>query len=273
VVLQAVDRFKFLLNLKDFSMITTKYLCVIAVVLFYSTASLAVTRYRKIEDSTATDNGNLGWGSCIDCAGGGSNNATISSSPFQTSPSLDGASRDFLISGDAYSNGLWWNKLGPNNSAANFSFDFWINVSSSTQAAQALEFDTFQFISGHRYMFGTQCNYAAGVWDIWNESAIAWVHTKVPCKKFLVNTWYHITSNFHRTSPDNLEHYDNLTITQYKSSGRIAANSFYLINKTFPSGMTPSGWGDNLGIQFQMDIGPIGAQMQEWVDQVSLTAW
>ncbi len=255
-------------------MITTRYVCVtMCIFLLYSTASLAVTKYRKIEDSTATDNGTLGWGSCIDCAGGGSNNATIATSPFQTTPSRDGASRDFLISGDAYANALWWNKLGSNNAAANFSFDFWINVASNTQAAQALEFDTFQFISGHRYMFGTQCNYAAGVWDIWNESAVAWVHSKVPCKKFVPNTWYHVTLNFHRTSPDNLEHYDNLTVVQYKSSGKIAASNFYAMNKALPSGMTPPGWGDNLGVQFQMDIGPVGTQMQEWVDQVSLIAW
>jgi hypothetical protein len=254
-------------------MVSMRYVCVTAcMVLFFSAAAFSVTKYRKIEDLTAIDNGTVGWGSCIDCAGGASNNATLSTSAFQTTPSRDGASRDFYVSGDAYSNALWWNKLGPNSTASNFAFDFWINVAPSTQAAQTLEFDTFQFISGHRYMFGTQCNYATGVWDIWNESAVTWVHSKIPCKKFLPNTWYHVTLNFHRTS-DTIEHYDNLTIVQYKGSGKVAATNSYMINKAFPSGMTPPGWGDNLGVQFQMDIGATGAQMQEWVDQVTLTAW
>src|ERR1051325_4411202 len=124
--------------------------------LLYSSAfAFSATKYRALEDSTRSDDGIVGWGSCVPCAGGGSSHASIASPPFQPSPSVDGSSRDFYISGDAYSDGLWWYKVGPNNTAANFSFDFWINVDSSTQAAQALEFDTFQFIGGREYMFGT----------------------------------------------------------------------------------------------------------------------
>src|ERR1051325_9837203 len=128
----------------------------LSVVLLCSAFAWSTTRYRNLDESTAIDDGVTGWGSCVPCAGG-SSNATISSSPFQTYPSRDGSSRDFYISGDAYSNGLWWYKVGPNNAASNFNFDFWIYLDSSTQAAQALEFDIFQFIRGREYMFGTQC--------------------------------------------------------------------------------------------------------------------
>ena len=220
----------------------------------------------------------MGWGSCVQCAGGGSNNASIASSPFQSSPSRDGASRDFYISGDAYSDGLWWYKVGPNNSASNFNFDFWLNVDPTASATQALEFDAFQFIKGREYMFGTQCDYASGTWDLWNAGyqttgGPAWVHSNVPCKKFVANVWYHITLQFHRTSPNMYVHYDNLIIVQYNQSGRIAATNVYGLNRAYPSQATPPGWGDDLGVQFQMDIGSQGAQMQEWVDQVTLTAW
>jgi hypothetical protein len=78
---------------------------------------------------------------------------------------------------------------------------------------------------------------------------------------------------FHRTSPNNYEHYDTLTIVQYNSSGKVTANDSYNFNKAFPAQPTPSGWGNNLGVQFQMDIGSAGAQMQEWVDRVTLTTW
>ena len=37
--------------------------------------------------------------------------------PFYSSPSVDGASRDFYISGSAYTNGLWWYKVGANNAS------------------------------------------------------------------------------------------------------------------------------------------------------------
>ena len=253
--------------------------CVLACVfLFCSVSAWSLTQYRNLNNSTLEDDGVVGWGSCVTCAGGASDNASIASSPFQTTPSLDGSSRDFYISGDAYSDALWWYKVGPNNTASNFTLDFWINVDSNTQAAQALEFDTFQFISGREYMFGTQCDYAWGTWDLWNAGSqitggLPWVHSNVPCKEFTANTWYHITLRFHRSSPNMYVHYDNLTMVQYNQAGRPVASNRYVLNLAFPSAPTPLGWGDDLGVQFQMDIGPNGAQMQEWVDEVSLTAW
>lgn len=248
--------------------------CLLAfAVLMPGAAAWSFTKYPNLDQSVLVDNGTVGWGSCVPCAGGASDNATLASSPFQTTPSVDGASRDFSISGDAFSNGLWWYKVGPNSAASNFAFDFWLNVASSTQSAQAMEFDAFQFVKGREYMFGTQCDYASGTWDVWNGGALAWVHTNVACKKFTANTWYHVTLAFHRSSPDNRLHYDSLTIIQYDRSGRTASRNSYNLNRVFSSQLTPPGWGDNLGVQFQMDIGSSGTQMQEWVDQVTLTAW
>ena len=246
--------------------------------LLLSSAALGQTKYPypNIDDSTAVDDslaGAIGWGSCVTCAGGGGN-ATISSSPFQTRPSMDGTSRDFYINGAAYTNGLWWYKVGPNDSVSNFNFDSWVFFNSGTQYAQALEFDTFQFISGQEYMFGTQCNYALpGTWSVWNQGGHQWVPTNVACTRFKFNTWYHLIWTFHRTSPDNYEHYDSLTIEQYNGAGKLASSNTYNFNIALPSGPTPSGWTDNLGVQFQMDIGPTGTSMEEWVDEVTLTVW
>ena len=218
-----------------------------------SIAAWSSTTYNNLDDSTRADNGVVGWGSCVSCAGGASDNASISTSSFQTSPSVGGDSRDFYINGAPYSNALWWYKVGPNNSASNFQFDFWINTDSNTQLAQALEFDTYQFISGREYMFGTQCDYASSTWDVWNAGTLRWTHTPVPCKKFTPHLWYHVTLTFHRTS-DTYEHYDKLTIVQYDSNGAYQATTTYPLNCTFPSQLTPPGWGDDLGVEFQMDI-------------------
>jgi len=236
-------------------------------------AATPAAKYGNLQNLTQEDNGLVGWGSCVPCAGGSSDNATLSSSPFQTSPSVDGSSRDFYINGEAYSDGLWWYKVGPNDAATNFQEDFWLNVAANTESAQALEFDTYQFKGGREYMFGTQCDYASHTWDVWNSEALKWNHTDIPCKKFSPNTWYHLTFNFHRTSPDDYEHYDNLTIVEYNRAGKILARNVYSFNKAFPAQWTPRGWSDDLGVQFQMDIGGAGGQMREWVDEVSLTAW
>jgi hypothetical protein len=67
---------------------------------------------------------------------------------------------------------LWWYKVGPHDAVSNFQDDFWLNVASNTRYVQALEFDTFQFNSGHEYIFGTQCDYASGTWDVWNSGTL-----------------------------------------------------------------------------------------------------
>lgn len=249
-----------------------------------SLASAQTFTYSKLEDSVVVDNGadgGVGWGSCVTCAGGDpAGTATIASSPFITRPSVDGASRDFYISGSAYTNGLWWYKVGTNDRVSHFKMDFWLNVNSDTQYAQALEFDVFQFnkqitqfATGTEFMFGTQCNYAAGVWDVWDAGHHKWLHTGVACTRFKANTWYHVALNFHSGSKDHLEHYDNLTIAQYDSRGRTVSNKTYNWNIAVASGPLPAGWGEDMGLQFQMDIANAGASMTEYVDRVTLTAW
>ena len=247
-------------------------------------ASAQIFTYSKIDESVAVDNGangGVGWGSCVTCAGGDPNGtASISSSPFITRPSIDGASRDFYINGSSYTNGLWWYKVGTNDAVSHFRMDFWLNVASSTQYAQALEFDVFQFnkqitqfATGTEFMFGTQCNYAAGVWDVWDAGHHKWLHTGVACNPFKPDTWHHVTLNFHRSPKDNVEHYDSVTIVQYDARGRAVSNRTYNWNIAVASGPLPAGWGEDMGLQFQMDTANVGASMTEYVDGVTLTAW
>ncbi|MGH9551595.1 MAG: hypothetical protein ACRD3W_19570 [Terriglobales bacterium] len=258
------------------------FLCLLLFSFVSAPASAQIFTYSKIDESVAVDNGSngsIGWGSCVTCAGGvPTGTASISTSPFITSPSVDGASRDFYISGSAYTNGLWWYKVGSNNAVSHFKMDFWLNVTSDTRYAQALEFDVFQHnkqigATGTRFMFGTQCNYAFGVWDVWDAGGHKWSHTNVACNRFKPDTWYHMTLNFHRSATDNFEHYDSVTIAEFSSRGRLVNYKTYNWNIAFPSSPLPAGWGENVGLQFQMDIAKTGASMTEYVDGVTLTAW
>ncbi len=239
--------------------------------------------YANLDDSYK------GWGACSgSCAGGAQ--ATNYTNTLVGSPTTDGTltpnvstgdgSMEFWFNGGSYTDVLWWNKVGANNAVSNFKFDFWVQLYSSTSAlptnVQALEFDSFQFVKtngrGTEYMFGTQCDYASGVWEVWNQQAGTWNSTGVTCVAFNPNVWYHITWNFHRTT-DKLMHYDNLTIVQYNSSNQLVASNTYALNVAYPSGPLPAGWSSNLGVQFQMDSNATGGQMQEYVDAVTLTAW
>jgi hypothetical protein len=249
------------------------------------TASPNSTIYSNIDDSTMLNaNGStIGWGWCdtSSCAGG-SGNATESMSWGQQ-PSLDGGSAQFMISGNAYADGLWWYKVGVNDTVSNFKFDFWLNVSqAATSYSQALEFDVFQYTSPTRYMFGTQCDYANGykngLWDVWNANAGHWYSTGFSCPAFVAGDWYHITWNFNRTS-DLYEHYNSVTVQHYDNTGKTQLdNSTTNINLAFLSNALPSGWNDNMGVNFQLDIngtpGSTGtASYTTLVDEVTLTVW
>jgi len=157
-----------------------------------------------------------------------------------------------------------------------------VNVdSNSTIIGQALEFDTFQFVNGREYMFGTQCDYAVGLWEVWNAQGGTWQKTPVACPKFTPNVWYHITWNFHRGKRFNNQNqfYDNFTVVQYNANNNVVSKSTYILNLAYGSAPLPAGWNDNMGIQFQVDLnGQAGVNgnpttVSEYVDKVSVTAW
>ncbi|MGI9103845.1 MAG: hypothetical protein ACR2IF_15505 [Terriglobales bacterium] len=238
--------------------------------------------------STATvfsgiDDNTTNWGNCTGtCAGGATAYSTSYMAQFQTTPSKDGDSTKFYVDGPAWTDMLFWNKVGPHDSFSNFQFDFWFMLdSNSTTIGQAIEFDAFQFAKGVEYMFGTQCDYGAGVWDIWNQKSGHWIQTGIACPKFTPNVWYHATWNFHRSARKQqpMMYYDSLTLVQYDANDNAVYNVTYTLNTGEPAGPEPSGWSDNMGVQFQLDLnGNSGASgypsaVTEWIDQVKLTAW
>ncbi len=239
--------------------------------------------YRNLDDSTAVDNalaGAVGWGSCTTCAGGQNEDTAVINelgTPFQTSPSVDGASRLFQISGQQYANGAWWYKVGPNDKVNKFKFDFWLQVDEGTSAAQALEFDAFQYIimkGRTNYFWGTQCNYFTGGWELWNEGDQVWEPTQIQCEQFKPGIWYRITLRFRREHCEPpLDKYETLEIVQYDNDkDRIVSRKKYKLDVEYPAGTLPADYTENMGVQFQMDIGPASATMSEWVDKVNLFA-
>lgn len=209
----------------------------------------------NIDDRTS------GWGSCTDCAGGTNDADVFWMAPFQTTPSKDGNSTQFYVSASKpYSDVLFWDKLGAHDSATTFTFDFWVYLDNASLSAQALEYDVFQYVSGIEYMFGTECVYATGYWNVWNGATSNWVPTNVACKPFSPNTWHHIVWQFHRTS-DTKMHYDSLTLDGVVHS----------VNQVQPSAPLPRGWTDNLGVQWQLDTPASPLTFNEWIDNVKLT--
>lgn len=219
--------------------------------------------FANLDDAT-------GWGSCGDvgCAGGGANATSWPLTQNVALPSHDGASAHIQITGPAYADALWWKKVGAFNDKENFLWEWWFYLPASSTNAQALEYDAFQFapVNGTmtEFMFGTQCNYAVGVWDGWNQQTGSWVHTSFSCPKFSTGVWHHAILFAQRVG-DNRDQvrYGNLTIDGVTTQW----------NLTEPTAPTPAGWTANTGVQFQLDENSTGTSLQEWVDSVKLTIW
>jgi hypothetical protein len=157
---------------------------------------------------------------------------------------------------------LWWQKVGAYNNVRNFLWDFWFQLDSNSQhAGQALEFDAFQFIGGYNYMIGTQCNYGSGTWDTWDEAGGHWIHTSISCPRFSTGSWHHVQW-YMTTAPGSHQYtYRTLVVDGVSHTVNITHSARYLA------------WGDNVGVQWQLDVNASGQGYHEWIDQATLTIW
>lgn len=202
------------------------------------------------------------WGSCHnpECAGG-SGDGVFWMNEDNREPSMSGASTQFYNSG-IWANALWWHHLGPNNDARNFLADYWVYVDDVSQrATQTLEFEPFQFIDGWNYMMGTQCGYGYKFWDTWDQAEGRWKHTNIPCRGLTPWKWHHIQW-YMTTDPDS----HTYTYVTFVLDGKS-----YPLNITRKAGWT--GWKNNTGVQWQLDVNATGAGYHIWVDKASLTVW
>ncbi len=203
-----------------------------------------------------------GWNSCDtpSCAGG-DGGGTYWMAQNQTTPSLSGSSTEVYNSG-VWNNALWWNKLGAHDTATNLLWDFYVQLDSNAAAgAQSLEYDSFQFVGGYNYMIGSQCNIAAGVWDVWDELNGHWIHTTIACHGFPAGTWHHIQWYVTTNHTNHTYHYATLVVDGVA----------HFVNATYTA--KDLNWGDNIGVQYQLDVNASGHGYSEWFDQVKLTVW
>ncbi len=201
-----------------------------------------------------------GWTSCHDpgCAGG-SGQGSYWMAQYQRQPSLSGASAELFNSG-VWANALWWKKFGSHNGQTNLLWDFYVQLDGAS-GAQSLEYDAFQFVGGYNYMIGSQCDIAAGVWDTWDEYNGHWHHTTIPCHRFPAGTWHHIQWYVTTNHSNHTYHYVLLVVD----------GTPYTVNQTYSAKNLH--WGDNIGVQYQLDVNASGQGYHEWFDNSKLTIW
>jgi hypothetical protein len=167
-------------------------------------------------------------------------------------------SRVFSIaSGSPYADALWWKQLGAANGATNlrYDLDFYIQL---PQNAQALEFDTNQANGSMRWIFGTECNIAAGRWDVWGNAAGNWINTGIPCAMPSAYKWHHLTWEFKRNG-------GSVTYVAFTLDG-----AKHYVNRSYPARRSGV---NELNVAFQEDMRGNHAAFKTWLDNVKLTYW
>ncbi len=200
-----------------------------------------------------------GWKGCSTCAGG-RGKATFQMTEGLESPSLDGASAKFALTGGRpFSNALWWLHVTDSAAAANFTLDLQQYLD-DPQAPQAIEYAVTQKVGKLWYKFSTQCSYQKGIWRVWDSRNSRWTATSAPCTRPSPQTWQHLTFEYRRANG-----------TAVFVAITVDGQTFY-INQAFRPRSTQSSTGI-ITVHFQLDGNITEARVNAYLDQFSLTMW
>lgn len=207
------------------------------------------------------------------CDPGGSGPPTaVSSTVVSTTPCgtpTNGLATEYYVAGNPYVNALWVYKTGAMIGATHFKMSFRVCFDKSIATAQAFEADAANFVAGTpgtNYMFGGQCDFSIGLYDVWDQANPRWIPTKVPClaASFADGRWHRFERELH-TDVGKALWFDSLTI-----DGKAYPET---VLGRYQAGPLPTGWGSTKVWQVQLDIGPSGQALTMWVDQLTGVAW
>jgi len=181
----------------------------------------------------------------------------------------------------------WKTRDEPQASATNYLWEFWFYIPKTTQSSdmQATEFDLFHAVplndGVHKFMFGTQCNYAKNAWDFWlpSGSHLAWVTSNLAPCRFSTGAWHHavyflqrVTSAGYQQIP--LTFGSSTDLNSYLRFGTLTIDgqTMYLGGLAYSTIPKPA-WNPVIGIQHQLDTSAAGVTIEEYSNRESLTTW
>jgi hypothetical protein len=210
-----------------------------------------------------------GWIGCSACADWG----VTSNYWFKqgiTAPSMDGHAMEMYIKGSwgVWADDLFIKALGDQTWARHieWSTDFQWTAPKTKQSngqyvVQAIEFDTRMIIGDFKYHFGSQCDYAKGNWDIWNNTGRYWFHTGVPCQRWGPNTWHKVTWYVTIDNTAKYLHYIGLMVDGKQ----------YWINQSVAPGAVP--YSKQFLIQIEQDTDQAGDPWSLFIDRTNVALW
>jgi hypothetical protein len=238
---------------------------------------LSVAQMPNGVSANGVDDSMKGWKPvCIlpSCNPGGSGIPTATSQTINhPKPSKDGEAMKVSITGPQYSNALWTYIAGSDDAATSASMSVKLYPTNKASVAGSFEYDLFQFSKsmGIEFMWGSQCNQANRLWQVFDQLHGHWMNTNVTCS-LTPNIWHSVQWNVHRVSGDTNRcsgkpcmYYDTLTV-----DGVV-----HPVNAKYPAGPLPGGWSSAVGFQVQIDIGTTGqpVTIDQYLDLANFSAW
>jgi hypothetical protein len=172
---------------------------------------------------------------------------------------MDGKSLQLWIGGtNRYGSALFWKGLGY-TTARHFTTDLYFYIKNNT-AAQALEFDIYQDLSGRHFVLGVECSLKTShMWSVYDTANAHWRATSAPCNYIAPYKWHHLIAE-HQSSSDGHSRCISITIDGKK----------YYINKYYYS---KSHSGTQATIGLQLDGNSTMTDYAVWFDKVKVTTY
>ena len=229
----------------------------------------------------ATSNSFQLWLTQPDCGTVGTKTGTTSLvSPPATPPSGDTQVRQYTMNYDGSSGAgvRWFIPLSNSSVTLNddtyhkFQYDVWVYFDqTSIDNLYNLEMDLNQTVGNpaqYLYIFGTQCNTVAKVWQVYKPGT-GWTSTGQSCTSSLLQPgWHHVQIQFERSSSAASMTYDAEAIDGVVQNFTCGGGACTF---SVPSGTS---WGANvLGPNFQLDGRSGGSSITGYADQFTIYRW
>ena len=187
------------------------------------------------------------------------------------SPSRTGAARQFATSYSHYGGERYSARMSDDTSAANFLWDGWVYIQSSSAGVANIEMDLNQVMSnGQTVIFGFQCDGWSKTWDFTVNRGSAsrpndqWVHSGAYCNPhgWGVNQWHHVQIRYTRNNSGWVT-YNYVALDGRQQNINATAYSAFAL-----------GWAPTILANFQVDGATSGSGGSHvFLDDLSISRW
>jgi hypothetical protein len=191
--------------------------------------------------------------------------SSVASSHYsESSPSLDGKSREFSFSYSNKGGERFSLTFGHNEEVTHFIYDTYVYLDDPSQLAN-LELDVNQVISdGKTVIYAFQCSSYSGTWEYATiEGSPHWHPSGLPCnpRSWAAKTWHHIQIASHRSGGDVT--YDWVSLDGVQKAVNKGGNG--AIDLHWSPG--------DLNLNFQLDGDSERGSVTIYADKLTIYAW